>query len=335
MSVNIIKRVILLLGLTIVILGCNETEDNTLLKNDCLKWSLGPNVVGTDIEFTYAMAVPYNIGKITSAQVKASIAGAPETWMEHNSYHTDPDGEKDVPVLIGEPSVTEGNITKVNFTVDTCAAALRYYYRIPEKAKGKSISFTFSAIATTGENVSYEMGPYYISKMDMVRNLTLSKANCYISVEDMAVYNAEQAAAHPEKIDIVYLFRNYNKEGIDFFHAFVAPAADSKYLPDINLPAGVTRDTKIRKGGPLDAHLAQLHLESIENEQPDQKAVYVDDIDFITMDFTHMPNYALDMKKYEGFWVETEDGKYRAYIYINKTRNISGGTISMKRYAMK
>lgn len=33
-------------------------------------------------------------------------------------------------------------------------------------------------------------------------------------------------------------------------------------------------------------------------------------------------------------WIETGDGKFRAYIYINSLKSISGGVISIKRYNM-
>jgi hypothetical protein len=325
---------VFLLGcLSLCFVACSdEEEDSKNLKNDCIKWSMGPNIAGLDIEFAYAMALPYNTGKILSAQVEANIAGAAGTWMEHNSYHTDRAGQMDVPVRVGDPSVTDGKTTKVDFAVDTCAATLRYYYRIPEDAKGKSVSFTFSAQASNGETVSYQMGPYTVSKMDMKLDLTLSRANCYISIEDMAVYNEVQAAANPDKIDLVYLFRNYNSEGIEFQHAFAAPAADPMYLPDIVLPAGVTRNLKIRKGGIKDVHLARLYLKPVPEQQPN---VYVDDIDLINVDLSNMPNYALNLIQDDGMWVETQDGKYKAYIYVNSVRTIAGAVISMKRYTIK
>jgi hypothetical protein len=323
------KTTVALLTLCIFLFAaCEEEKEVTLLKNDCLKWTAGPHLAGTDIEFAYAIALPYNTGKIVSAQVEADIAGADETWMEHRSYYTDPDGQLDTPVTVGEPSVTEGKVTKVDFTVDTCAATLRYYYRVPEEAKGRSVSFRFSALSSAGETVSYNMGPYAVSKMDMQLDMTLTRANCYISIEDMAVYNADEAALVPEKIDLVYLFRNYTSQGIEFQHAFVAPAADPQYLPDVDLPAGVNRDTKIRKGGPKDAHLARLHVNGLQQ----QPGIYVDDVDLMEMNFAGMPNYALNFIAESGLWVETQDGKYRAYIYVNSVRNIAGAVISMKRY---
>lgn len=304
--------------------ACNDDEDNTLLRNDCLKRTLGPNLVGQDIYFAYAMAVPYHTGKITSAQVEASIPGASETKLEHRSFHTDLSGT-DVPVTIGNPCINEGNTTKVEFTVDTCASTLRYYYRIPEEAKGKQVSFTFSATASTGETVSMQMGPYQISKQDIVRDLTLTKAKCYISIENMTVYNAMEAAEHPDEIDLVYLWRSAD-QGVTFGHAFVAPAADKEWLPDMDLPTGVNRNVKLRKEwGMIDGHLTS---------EPNN-GTYLDDIDFETIDLTGMPNYAINMKTQGGMWIETEDGKYRAYLYINSLKNISGGVISIKRYQMK
>jgi hypothetical protein len=168
--------------------------------------------------------------------------------------------------------------------------------------------------------------------MDMKLDITLTSANRYISIEDMTVYNATEAAAHPEKIDLVYLFQNYNTQGVLFLHSFVAPAAGSQYLPTITLPAGVNRETKIRKGGPKDAHLARLHLKPVSENQPE---VYIDDRDLMEINLSNMPDYALNLLPDDGLWVETQDGKYKAYIYVNSTRNITGAVISMKRYTMK
>lgn len=321
---NILKSFILILCFSLSLISCNDSEDTSILKNDCLKRTLGPNLVGQKIEFAYAMAVPYHSGKILSAEVEASIAGASGTWLENNSYYTSISGV-DVPVLVGSPSVTNGAKTKVDFTVDTCAATLRYYYVIPEEARGKTVSFTFTAKASTGETVSYKMGPYTIAQMAMAKNLTLTKANCYISIGDMSIMNADSAAKYPDKVDLVYIFRDYTAKGITFGHAFCAPATDSQYLPEITLPGGVNRDCKIRKEYGLDDN----HLSGL------QYGIYIDDIDFTSLDLSSMPDYAINMKARGGLWVETQDGKYRAFIYVNSLKSTSGGVIGMKRYTLK
>ena len=42
------------------------------------------------------------------------------------------------------------------------------------------------------------------------------------------------------------------------------------------------------------------------------------------------------MKQEAGLWVETEDDKYRAYVYINKVDNANKAmTLSIKRLQMK
>ena len=42
------------------------------------------------------------------------------------------------------------------------------------------------------------------------------------------------------------------------------------------------------------------------------------------------------MKAEYGAWVETADGKYRAYIFVNKVDNTKKEmTVSIKRYTMK
>lgn len=62
------------------------------------------------------------------------------------------------------------------------------------------------------------MGPYKICKQYLKRNITLTKARCYISLEDMAAYTLAEARQIPEKIDLVYLWRNKTSEGVNFGH---------------------------------------------------------------------------------------------------------------------
>ncbi|MEO6522885.1 MAG: DUF4466 family protein [Mucilaginibacter sp.] len=310
--------------------GCTKNKEYAIptpkdvLQNNVIKRTLGPNIVGQKIEFAYAMAILPEKGKLVSAEVEASISGATGTFLENKSYYTD-GGGVDVGIQVGSASVTTATKTKVTFTKDTSAATLRYYYVIPEEARGKTVSFTFSAKSSDGESVSYNVGPYTIAKMDMTRNITVSDGNlAYLSIADMAAYNATTAASSPDKIDLVYLYRNLTTSA--FNHALVSPAADVAYLPGITLPTGVNRSTKIIKVFNLqDFNLAQL-----------QYGIYIDDLDFLQIDFSTAPNYAINLKLDAGAWVETADGKYRAYIYMNAVNNTTkSATISMKRYTLK
>ncbi|MCE5177864.1 MAG: DUF4466 family protein [Porphyromonadaceae bacterium] len=319
----------ILMGLVAFFMACDEAEytvpgAKTELQNDCIKRSIGPNVAGSEIEFVYAIAMGYNTGKITSAAVESSIAGASGTYLENRSFYTNFSGQ-DVPVTIGDPCITNGKRSEVIFSKDTVAAALRYYYEIPEEAKGKEVSFTFSSKSNTGESVSYKMGPYTISKMDMKLDLVLSdNNNMFLSIADMKVYNAAEAAANPSKMDLIYLYREI--EGITFAHALAAPTASSDYLPDVTVPQGVNNATKFLKiYGLRDRQLARL-----------QYGIYIDDIDFEKISFENATDYGLNMKVESGAWVETADGKYRAFVFVNKVdKSKKEMTVSIKRYTMK
>lgn len=309
--------------------ACKEDEyalpaPKSGLQNDVIKRTLGPNVVGLNIEFAYAMAIPESGGRLTSAKVEASIPGAAGTWLENNAYYTNGSGQ-DIPTQMGEPASTSGSVSEMTFTRDTVAATLRYYYVIPEEARGQSVTFTFSATASNGQTVSYKMGPYTVARMDMVLDkVAVNNAACYISIADMTVYDAAGAAANPDKIDLVYLYRVV--AGKTFAHALVAPAADPQYLPGVTLPAGVNKSSRIMKMWNLrDQQLARL-----------QYGIFIDDLDLEEIDLSTSPNFAINMKAESGAWVETADGQYRAYIYVNSVNN--GGasmTLSMKRLRMK
>ena len=294
-----------------------------VLQNDAIKRTQGPNIVGQTIEFAYAMAILPSKGKLVSAQVEASIAGASATYLENRSFYTAGNGA-DVGVPVGSPSVNKGNTTTVTFTKDTSAATLRYYYVIPEAARGKTVSFTFTAQSSNGETVTYKLGPYTIAKMDMVRLITVKDGGaCFISISDTTAYTAATAAANAGKIDLVYLYRAMPT--VTFTHALVSPAADTQYLPGVTLPAGVNRTIKMNKVFNLqDFNLARL-----------QYGIYIDDLDFQQLNLSAAPNYAINLRAEAGVWVETADGKYRAYIYINSIDNANrSAVISIKRYTM-
>ncbi|MCF0074272.1 DUF4466 family protein [Dyadobacter sp. CY261] len=293
------------------------------LQNDVIKRTLGPNLVGMNIEFAYAMALPKTLGKLVSAEVTAMIDGAEATYLENRSFYTNGSGE-DVGIEVGSKSVNSGGKTTVTFTKDTSAATLRYFYRIPTTARGKEVSFQFTAKASNGQSVSYSMGPYKIAEMDMVLDLdVVDSTKAFISIEDMAVYNAADAAANASKIDLVYLYRSI--PNITFSHGLVSPSAKT-YLPGVILPAGATRSTKVQKVWNLrDFHLARL-----------QYGVYIDDLDFQQLNISAAPDYAINMRAEAGVWVETQDGKYRAYVYVNSVNNnTKSAKISIKRYLMK
>jgi hypothetical protein len=321
----------LLVGILLFIVGCKKEDyklptANEKLQNDVIKRTLGPNIVGQNIEFAYAMAISPGFGKLVSAEVEASIAGATGTYLENNSYYTNQSGA-DVGVLIAQPSTTSGTKTTITFTKDTSAATLRYFYAIPPEARGQTVSFKFSVKSDDGEAASYSAGPYTIAKMDMTRNLVLSDSTgmVYISIQDMAIYNSATAATKADRIDLVFLYRNFTTSA--FNHALVSPAADTIYLPGLTLPAGVNRSTKMIKVFNLqDYNLAQL-----------QYGIYIDDPDFQKLNFATAPNFAINLKAEAGVWVETADGKYRAYIYINSVVNRAtnkSAVISIKRYAL-
>jgi len=328
MKYQFLKYIFFSLSLAAVLSSCKEEEYAipTLpqeLQNDVIKRTLGPNLSGLNIEFAYAMALPKSMGKLVSAQVEASIGGAESTYMDNKSYYTNASGV-DVGIEVGSKSVNDGGKTTVTFTKDTMAATLRYFYRIPTSAKGKEVSFKFSATASNGQTVTYNMGPYKIAEMDMVLDLDVKDSSAaYISIEDLAVYNPTQAAANAAKIDLVYLYRVI--PNVTFTHGLVAPSAKT-YLPGVTLPAGVNRTAKVQKVWALrDFHLARL-----------QYGVYIDDLDFQQLDMSTAVDYAINLRAEAGTWVETADGKYRAYVYVNSINNATkSAKISIKRYTMK
>lgn len=324
-TINIPKLILTAL----IFISCSENEFSipelsSGLKNDCINHSIAPNVVGQYIEFAYAMALKPEEGRLLNANVVASIPGDEGTYLNNKSYYTNGSGVN-VGVEVGESSVTSGNKTTVTFKTDTCAATLRYYYKIPNAARGKEVSFTFSASASNEETVYYEMGPYKVREMDLVLDLVATNnTDCYISIADMAVYDAIEAAANPDKIDLIYLHRAI--PGISFNHSLVSPSSDSQFKPDFVLAPVINNKSKLIKAWNIqDQQLARL-----------QYGVFVDDLDLRNINFAGAPDYAINMRAESGLWLETEDGMYKAYIFINKVDNSNGKiTLSIKRLKVK
>ena len=319
---------ICLFALTGIFLSCDNEQHLlkdpvTELSNDCIKRTLPtqPNIVGDVIEFAYAMAIPSNLGKLTSAQAEATIAGAEGTRFDPNSYYTNNAG-KDIGVLVCSDSQTSGPKTSVQFSADTCAATLRYYYVIPEAARGKQVSFHFSVKSSNGQTAEYDMGPYNISKMDMALNQPLVKGEtCFLSFhnegEAVHVYSAAEAAGAAANIDLIYTYSTKD----DIAHAFLTPAAPAELRDGMTIPSGVTNNSKLVRV----YNLQDRQLSNLNN------AKFIDDLDFQQMDFSGSMTYALRMGEQYGVWVETADGKYRAYVYVNSVA-ANKMTISVKRY---
>jgi hypothetical protein len=331
MKINAYKFLTLLTVIVLAVLSsCDDGitligDPVTKLSNDCIKRSLPiePNIIGNKIEFAYAMAVPIDMNTIlASAQVVASIAGASGTYFDPNSYYTNNSGI-DIPILVAETS-TNGNTTSATFTKDTCAATLRYYYIIPEEARSKEVSFTFSVKSKNGQTAEYRMGPYKISKMDMTLNKVLTHGNaCYISFhgdEAVKIHTAAEIAENgslASQIDMIYSFNS----NADLTHGFFAANAPAEFHPGVNFPSGFVNNTKIIKVyGLRDRQLSDLNSGN-----------FIDDLDFAKKDFSACYNNALKLVNEGGLWIETSDGQYRAFVFINASAN-NTVTISVKRY---
>ena len=201
--------------------ACSD-DDESAIKNDMIKKTVSPAIAGEKIEFAYAMGTTN--GRINKAEAVASITGATGTGFELHSWFTAQTGMdvngvhygagEDVPIQTVKDASTDGSISTANLMekvdahyinptiaigttqTDLIAATLRYNFVVPEDAKGKTFSITFTAVSSTGDRVSYKTPNYKISKMDMKRLIELeNEGACYFSIEDMKAYTKEEVNA--------------------------------------------------------------------------------------------------------------------------------------------
>ncbi|WP_110312464.1 DUF4466 family protein [Dysgonomonas alginatilytica] len=342
--------------LFIIFLGfasCSDDEDSSL-KNDFIKKTVAPALVGEKIEFAYAAGT--TSGRLATVEANASIAGAQGTEFGVHSYYTTRVAlttggvnykvGDDVPLKTVKETSTKGALSSATMEekvdeiyvnplvafgtnkVDLIAATLRYYYVVPEEARGKEVSFSFSAKSTSGDNVNVRTPSYKVSKMEMKRliSLTIGKA-CYFSIADMKAYTKEEVESGnlSSKIDFVYLYQakmgDYN-----YGHVAVSPGTDPKYIATpAAIPSSWTKN-KTRMEKRVDVRDAQLKG-SIPN-------VYIDDIDFQTLNLDSAVDYVFGFQQDEGAFMKSADGQYAAYIYVNSVNNNTGLVVSIKRYKL-
>ncbi|MCX6327243.1 MAG: DUF4466 family protein [Bacteroidia bacterium] len=309
----------LLLSFLVIAISCKK-EDLTTLKNDLIKKTIGPNIVNNTIEFAYAMAIPE--GKLVSAEVEASIPGAPNTRFGPSSWYTDKGGN-DIPVTVATDCLTDGKNSNAVF-IDTCAATLRYYYVIPEEAREKNVSFQFSCKADNGEIVSFSSPEYKISKMDLQPNITLTNGGaCYLSIKQMKVFTMADVLANnlAGEIDLIYFYSTIAGIG----HSLVSPATLPDYLYGVPVPVGSTNSTKVSKRRDIrDGQLGSPYSQ------------FIDDLDFETLIVdNNEENFVYAMANPFGAFLFTGDGKYKAFIFVNSVDNTNKKmVVSIKRYAV-
>ena len=296
-------------------------------KNDLLKKTTGPAIVGDRIEFAYAIGTLE--GDLKNVRAEATTPGGTGTGFTRFSWYTNRNTGVDQPLQTATDTVTTGAVSTASIldVANNKAVTLRYYYYPTADAQGKDVSFRFSSTSSTGKEVSIQSPSYRISRMDMKRNLVLADgAKAYVSIADMAVYTKTEVEANnlAGKIDFVYVYRATLGAGnYPFGHALVAPS-NPDYLKDVVLPTGLAKPrTAIDKR--VDVKDAQLRGTTGFD-------VYIDDIDLQTTTFTNAADYAYGLAVDQGAFVKTADGAYTAYVYVNAINNTTRTmTVSIKR----
>lgn len=243
---HIFRFVIFWLCLSGILLSCKKESTITNLKNDVIKKTVSPLVVGEKIEFAYAIG-SLN-GKLNSAQVIASIPGAAGTGFEPFSWRTV--NAVNISSAVARDCITKNEVSSAVF-IDTNASTLRYFYVVPEEARGKEISFQFSCDNQSGDHANFKLPSYKVAQMTMKKNITMvatATGARYFSIEDMKAYTlAEvQSSNLSAKIDFVYAYSPtiaVGTQSYTYAHAFVS-ANEANYFPSgFTIPGTWTKNS--------------------------------------------------------------------------------------------
>ncbi len=313
------------------ITSCKK-DDESPLKNQFIKRTNQPMIVGDSIYFAYG-AGSLN-GGLSTMQVVASIPGAQGTGFESITHRMTPAGTEETKVVA--TSVETHDVTSTANLIDTNATTLRYYYVIPEAARGKQISFAFSVTNKAGNKASTSTPYYTISKMDIKRNdmmIATTTDKRYFSIADMKAYTFDEVEAGnlSAKIDFIYSYAatiSPSGTAYAYKHTFVSPATNSIYFP-----AGFTIPDKWTKNSTAMERKIGTMVYDGQLKMDPSITIFIDDMDLINQSFTNSANYVINMTKDGGIFMKTADGKYTAFIYINNVEDANMKVIfSMKRY---
>lgn len=306
--------------LSIGLLGCSEGEEVNL-KNDLIKKSMAPLVVGERVQFSYAAGTTEST--LESFKAIASFPGAVGTNFEPYTWHTE--NGQDISTIVANDCYTDGNTSIATIIEDVKSTTLRYYYVIPSELKGKQVSFSFFATSKDGETVSLSTQAYQVSLMDMKTKISLdSNGACYFSIEDMKAYTKDEVISSNlmDKIDFIYAYAATKTVGTNNYvykHAFFAPGATSYYPDNFSIPSNWSaKNTLMEK---------RLYVWDGQLKEDVHTSIYVDDVDLKSAKFDNAANGVLDLKVDGGVFMKSDDGKHVAYIYVNSLDDAHGTAV--------
>jgi hypothetical protein len=326
------KLLTIIVGLslaTVFITSCKKDDKPTNLKNEFIKRTTAPLIVGERLEFAYGAGSTN--GKLGAMQAIASIPGAAGTGFETVTHRTV--NAVDLTTVVATNAVTNGGTSSVTIT-DTAATTLRYIYIVPEAARGQQLSVAFSVNNKAGDQASTTTPGYAISSMDMVRNITVvgtATGARFFSIADMKAYTQAEVDAGnlSAKIDFVYAYAatiTPTTTAYTYGHSLVSPAAAAYFPAGFTIPAAWTKNST-----PMEKKIGTAVFDGQLKNDPNI-STYVADFDLQQQKFDGSANFAITLSADASVFMKTADGKYTAFVYINSATNASStAVISLKR----
>jgi len=313
----------------LILFAASCTKQSTMivtsLGNDCInKTYYVPYIVGTEMLFSYAMYMPKGSGHLSEARVQCSIPGDTGSYLDNYAYTTDNYGQ-DLPHRMGGKCSSEFGNYCVTFDVDTIAATLRFHYVIPEEARGKKVKFNFSVKSSDGQTASFETPEYQIRKMTMKLDIPITPERCFFSLENLQAYTKAEAEEQNIPIDFLWGYSSLFKDSADrsFFGNPARTSSYSTYFTK-SVPSTVRDTPNMYRYTIIEPQLGRQEFDGF----------YIDDRDFETLTINSNTDVLIGVLNCNGFWIETADKKYKAYVYCNSYAS-DGCKVSIKRYTLQ
>lgn len=331
-----------LLMISFTFFSCEKSNDYELITY--LDKSYGPNIVGQQVDFSFAIA-SNDESSLKNFEISASIAGQTGTTADTKCYWTLLNGVTYNKEMLSGIStvgkVTSGSVidgiiweTGSASGYSSKAVTIRYSYIVPEEARGKNLQFNVKFTTVKGSEQSFSTITYNVEKMDMVKDIVLTDLTAntgknYFSISELKAYTKTEVETLNKSAVIDFIYR-YSTAPIVTpggtsvtLNTCIAAPSNLVYLNSSYVPATWSKNATLIESRKWDDM-------QLKGNTPNS---YITDLDLKSTSFNGKTFGEYNLKKDFSVVIKTADGKYLAFIYL---KSVGTGTITIgvKRLAI-